>query len=378
MPRLLPRLPYLPGNRLKRFVRLLFALHSYFNEIAKCVGRFPLKDVLFGIRHGFAADRVLLYGRAAILSGEYLSDLQRQCSRFINPKPARELLEDKLLFERVFGGLARVPTNYLYSDNGRLVVVSREWNLLARCRNPHKHYRLVMKGSRGGGGKKIQFVELHGGKVLLSDREMSLNDFYSYFTRCDESLLCQFIEQSDFCRTIYSQTTNTLRLICMREPNGEPFIARAILRVGTNRSNGVDNFGEGGLAANVNLQSGMLDDAIEHDMTSPRRPSTYARHPDTGIKITGESLPDWEAARDLALLLMGHMPFLNYVGWDIVLTNSGPVLLEGNNYSGVRIAQIQSGLLSDARVRAFYQRFRVLPEDQLNGHPAGRQATTSI
>jgi hypothetical protein len=52
---------------------------------------------------------------------------------------------------------------------------------------------------------------------------------------------------------------------------------------------------------------------------------------------------------------------LNYVGWDIVLTDSGPVVLEGNNYTGVRLAQIQSGLLGESRIRAFYQRFGMLP-----------------
>ena len=65
----------------------------------------------FRARHGFAADRVFLYGRQNILSGTYLNDIQRQSSRFINPKPVRELLEDKLLFGTLVAPIARVPAS---------------------------------------------------------------------------------------------------------------------------------------------------------------------------------------------------------------------------------------------------------------------------
>src|SRR5687768_4129862 len=70
--RVVPRFPYLPGGRLKRAVRLLFVLRSYSKEISKCLGRFPLSEIFFGIRHGFAADRVFLYGRKGISTGDYL------------------------------------------------------------------------------------------------------------------------------------------------------------------------------------------------------------------------------------------------------------------------------------------------------------------
>jgi hypothetical protein len=150
----------------------------------------------------------------------------------------------------------------------------------------------------------------------------------------------------------------------MREIDGEPFIGRAVLRLGTRRSKGVDNFGQGGLAVSVDLETGALGEAVEHYAKTPRVPSNYRCHPDTGAPIAGELLPGWLDARNVALRLMCQLPFLNYVGWDIVLTDSGPVVLEGNNYTGVRLAQIHSGLLGESRIRAFYQRFGILPADR--------------
>ena len=43
-----------------------------------------------------------------------------------------------------------------------------------------------------------------------------------------------------------------------------------------------------------------------------------------------------------------------------MVTDSGPVFLEGNNYTGVRLAQIETGLLCDSRVREFYERFGIV------------------
>jgi hypothetical protein len=355
-----PQFPYLPGGRLKRAVRLLFVLRSYIKEIAKCVGRFPLSEILFGIRHGFAADRVFLYGRKGIATGDYLSDLERQFSRFINPKPARELLEDKLLFATVLGLIARVPENYLYCDNGRPVIVSDKWNTMATCRDPAKTYRLVMKRARGGGGASIHFPRMRQGIVCLADEEMSLDGFLRFFAKRDENLLCRFIEQSQFLRNLYPHTTNTLRVICMRQSEGEPFIARAVLRLGTKRSKGVDNFGQGGLAANLDLNTGMLGEAVEHFASMPRGPILHTFHPDTGMRIAGELLPGWDAAFQEVLRVMRDVPFLNYVGWDIIPTDAGPVVLEGNNYTGIRLAQIHSGLLREEAIRDFYQRFGII------------------
>jgi hypothetical protein len=353
-------LPRLPGSRLKRFVRLLFVVRAYTKELSKCIGHYKLRDIAFGARHGFAADRVFLYGRPAIVSGTYLSDLQRQFSRFINPKPVRELLEDKLLFAALVGGLVHVPKNYLYTDNGSVVVLLDEWNEITSCRNPNKTYRLVMKRARGGGGVGVHFVDIRQGSVCVSGQETEVSDFLRDFVRHDEHLLCQFIEQSTFCREIYPHTTNTLRIICMRERGGEPFIAKAIFRIGTRNSNGVDNFGRGGLAAIVDTESGVLSAVVEHHDAAPRAPTLHSRHPDTNTPIAGECLPGWKEANDQALRLMRHLPFINYAGWDIVLTNSGPVFLEGNNYTGVRLAQLQTGLLADPRTRDFYRHYGIV------------------
>ena len=57
---------------------------------------------------------------------------------------------------------------------------------------------------------------------------------------------------------------------------------------------------------------------------------TFTKHPDNGISLIGYKIPFWKEAFDMAKLLAQIMPGLHYAGWDLALTKSGWVLVEGN------------------------------------------------
>lgn len=61
----------------------------------------------------------------------------------------------------------------------------------------------------------------------------------------------------------------------------------------------------------------------------------YEVHPDTGARIADFRLPDMDAVRALITEVALVVPQVRYVGWDIVATASGPVLVEGNWGAGV-------------------------------------------
>jgi len=57
----------------------------------------------------------------------------------------------------------------------------------------------------------------------------------------------------------------------------------------------------------------------------------YTCHPDSGVRVTGRSIPDWAAIAQL--LLRSHealCPDVPLLGWDVALTPQGPMLLEVN------------------------------------------------
>jgi hypothetical protein len=87
---------------------------------------------------------------------------------------------------------------------------------------------------------------------------------------------------------------------------------------------------------------------------------THATHPDTGTPIEGAVVSGWPAVRDGIVALATRLPFLPYVGWDVVVTDEGYQVIEGNRRPDVNLLQVHRPLLADPRVRRFYERHGVL------------------
>jgi len=65
----------------------------------------------------------------------------------------------------------------------------------------------------------------------------------------------------------------------------------------------------------------------------------YDRHPVTGVAIAGRDVPCWDAVAALAERAHRVTRDRVLVGWDIAITPSGPLLLEGNSYPDVHYPQ---------------------------------------
>ena len=56
----------------------------------------------------------------------------------------------------------------------------------------------------------------------------------------------------------------------------------------------------------------------------------------------------------LAFIALVHLVRL-FLGWDVVVTADGIRLLEGNANTGMNVLQVHGPLLSDPRIRRFYE-----------------------
>ena len=63
-------------------------------------------------------------------------------------------------------------------------------------------------------------------------------------------------------------------------------------------------------------------------------------HPDSGAPIKGAVIPGWEAIKEEMLALARTFPFMNFIAWDILLTDEGICIIEANTSSGVNIIQL--------------------------------------
>ncbi|MBM3738174.1 MAG: hypothetical protein FJW39_20520 [Acidobacteria bacterium] len=123
----------------------------------------------------------------------------------------------------------------------------------------------------------------------------------------------------------------TVRTVTGRDPAGKIHLIAATFKTGW-RDAIIDTHGPG---APVDLESGRLGRARTYRPNCPG----YLVHPQTQAPFTGTVLPGWEQIRALAIRTHEAVPGIVFAGWDIALTQEGPVVLEGNSGWDARIVQ---------------------------------------
>lgn len=217
--------------------------------------------------------------------------------------------------------------------------------------------QLVLKWVHGGGGNNLYLCHRIDDGYQVNDDHYTEAEFRSLVAGLDEYLVCEFVDQGSFAADLHPETPNTLRIITMYdEVATEPFIAAAIQRIGTADSAPLDNFTQGGLSAEIDLETGELGagaqppdgDGVEWHTT----------HPDTGTPVEGVSVPGWDQIREQILEMADTCSFVPYIGWDVIVTGSDGAfrVIEANSYPGLKSIQVHGPLLADDRVRRFYER----------------------
>jgi hypothetical protein len=119
--------------------------------------------------------------------------------------------------------------------------------------------------------------------------------------------------------------------------------------------NVTDNFSEGtsgNIIAPIDLESGLLGlGVISRSRTWPEMTSIN-QHPDTGSPICGFQLPFWRETLETVRCAQQELREAPTLGWDIAITDSGPVVVEANISYGVEIHQValQRGLRKELSI----------------------------
>lgn len=134
------------------------------------------------------------------------------------------------------------------------------------------------------------------------------------------------IYQCDEMNQINPCAINTLRIVTVNK-DGYPYPLTALLRVGTAKSGNVDNWAAGGLAVGIN-EDGSLKEFGFYKHASDGKATV---HPDTNIVFSEFVIPQYNACIDT--VVQAHKLFYNtrFIGWDVAITNEGPVIIEGND-----------------------------------------------
>lgn len=147
-----------------------------------------------------------------------------------------------------------------------------------------------------------------------------------------EELVIQHPDMNKLC----SKSVNTMRIMTFNN-HGTPEIIWMGLRVG-NGVNSIDNFHAKGMGVNIDINNGkLIGNAIDKDLNE------YSEHPVTHVKFDGFQIPCFEEAKEMVLKASLESDKILVVGWDVAISENGPVIIEGNRRPGFDIVQVLSG-----------------------------------
>lgn len=104
-----------------------------------------------------------------------------------------------------------------------------------------------------------------------------------------------------------------------------------------------DNMDNGSLGVAIDFNSGKLKGApISTNSDLKSNKTINNEHPLSGMKFNGFQIPHWPDLIKLLEKLHAIFPNLKFIGWDILITDSGPMVIEGNSVGDVILEQVIS------------------------------------
>lgn len=159
---------------------------------------------------------------------------------------------------------------------------------------------------------------------------------WAYLIQADKpfGIAEEVLTQHPGMAALHPQSINCVRVATFVKDDGEPTVIYAACKAGTGDA-ACDNTGRGGITCRLDIDTGrIISNGHSEELEE------FTAHPDSGITFKGYEIPMAAECKALALTAAKVYPGFRYVGWDICVTPTGPVLVEGNDYPGYDLAQM--------------------------------------
>ena len=255
----------------------------------------------------------------------------------LNPKKYYILSRNKYLAHKVLEDVGvRMPVLFCYYQPEGEYVASevcardvREACTILRNKNVHSCVIKGAESSHGEGVWVVKAIEYKEDDALLTrfdGEQLLLSEILKDNTLLFESIVSQTKQIASFNET----SVNTVRFMTTLYPNNEVKIIATFIKVGRS-GRCVDNAGGGGnIDAAVDTESGRLYNVKQFD--GWRRYKRIENHPDSGTRMDGTIIENWEEIKSEVIRFQQAFPFCKAAGWDIAITDEGPVVVEVNDF----------------------------------------------
>ena len=304
---------------------------------------------------GYMVDQYALYDFKHNDKKEFLSEFDWYKSRYIN-EPFDFILNNKLVCADILKQYIKVPETLFIKLHGRLSSYESSLCDYKEVTDEiRKRGQGYLKPINAGKGSGVYILKFENGEFYIDNDQVTEEKLISFLKKQNDWFISDVVHQCEYLNKIYDKTSNTIRFITMRDVKTEQFkVFYAVQRIGTKKTIPVDNGSRGGLIAKINLETGELSEARSlHSL------EVHENHPDSGAPIKGVVIPGWDDLKKTMLDVANKFPYLNFIAWDILLTDDGPVIIEANTSSGVNIIQLWGGQ-RNGELGDFYRHYNVI------------------
>jgi hypothetical protein len=196
--------------------------------------------------------------------------------------------------------------------------------------------KLFVKPADGRGGKGIYIFTKNIRNSYITQMGETLDKKFIDKIKIRDYIVQEGILQHGAISQIYPLSINTIR-IATENIKGKVRIICAVIRIGRNGKE-VDNCSQGGLAYGINIDTG-----VTFDYAASELGEKYYKHPNTKFIFKDFAVPEWEAIKAFTIKSAEKLPNLVYLGWDIALTEKGPLAIESNMRFGLDLYQVALG-----------------------------------
>ena len=189
--------------------------------------------------------------------------------------------------------------------------------------------KVIYKPIKGGGGRSV---------AAFAITPENAEELYDEISILPEGLVEEYIIQHPEMNKLCSSSVNSIRIATISS-NSKPVtrdgahmdVAYAALRIGGG-SSVVDNFHSGGMAVAIDLDTGVVPtDAANMEG------EFFKAHPVSGTVFKGFQVPYFKEALEMVREAMKKTGIEGYLGWDIAISENGPVLVEINHNPGAML-----------------------------------------
>lgn len=249
------------------------------------------------------------------------------------------ILRDKFFFNLMFSalGFKTAPSVGIINSGKLFLFKTKEWgSLIEYFKN--NDVDVFCKGVSGQCGEDIYVVKSSNGGLLVNNIYYSFDDFFNLTKNSILVIENRIVQHTELAK-YHSDSVNTLRLHTIRDiKSGKIEILPSTFRVGVG-GNKVDNWARGGLIIEISTE-GILG---KYGFFKPDYDKTRAtKHPDTGVVFEGQVIPMYKEAINIVKNMHEFLPEVHAIGWDVAITEEGPLVVEGNDNWEITLPQALS------------------------------------